>query len=330
MPIGPPSFGCGNVRFHSVPTASVLMHRRQVPAGRTEWRCRSPGRPKSSPSRATQTRRWPVSAHAGTSERQDPHLAAAPRSRTAARTRGPCSGRRTFRIRSRSSSRPSHQRRSRRFEGGHGWHFSENSFTHSTEENKEQLDELIYQMLETERGGIQVYTAALTCVQNDELKEEWEEYLDQTENHERIVLALMEQLGMDPEKETPGRQVVRHIGESLVRAMELAKQSGPPEAAELVACECIVEAETKDHLNWELLGLASRAAKGEQAKALKDAHEEVEEEEDEHLYHTTGWCRELWIQSLGMPAVLPPPEEEKEVKTAIGAARAKQARREML
>jgi len=56
----------------------------------------------------------------------------------------------------------------------------------------------------------------------------------------------------------------------------------------------------------------------------------VEDEEDEHLYHTTGWCRELWIESLGMPAVLPPPEEEQEVKTAIGAARAKKARKQML
>jgi hypothetical protein len=35
-------------------------------------------------------------------------------------------------------------------------------------------------------------------------------------------------------------------------------------------------------------------------------------------------------ESLGLPAVLPPPEEEKDVKTAIGAARAKKARREML
>ena len=34
-------------------------------------------------------------------------------------------------------------------------------------------------------------------------------------------------------------------------------------------------------------------------------------------------------QSLGMPAVLPPPEEEKEVKTAIGSARAKQERGRM-
>jgi hypothetical protein len=31
-----------------------------------------------------------------------------------------------------------------------------------------------------------------------------------------------------------------------------------------------------------------------------------------------------------MPAVLPPPEEEKDVKTAIGAARAKQERKTML
>ena len=35
--------------------------------------------------------------------------------------------------------------------------------------------------------------------------------------------------------------------------------------------------------------------------------------------------RELWIASLGMKAVLPPPEEQKDVKTAIGAARAEKA-----
>jgi rubrerythrin len=194
----------------------------------------------------------------------------------------------------------------------------------------EQLNELIYQMLETERGGIQIYETALRCVVNDELKEEWEEYLEQTKNHERIVLELMEKLGLDPEQETPGRGVVRHIGESLVEAMEMARTNGPAEAAQLVACESVVQAETKDHLNWELLHEASEKAKGEQKKALTLAYEEVEDQEDEHLYHSTGWCRELWIESLSLPAVLPPPEEEKEVKTAIGAARAKKARKEML
>ena len=140
---------------------------------------------------------------------------------------------------------------------------------------------------------------------------------------------MFAKLGLDPEAETPGRAVVRHIGESLVKAMEMALESGTPEAAELVAAECVVHAETKDHLDWELIGLLAAKAKGEIGQALREAHKQVEDQEDEHLYHTAGWSRELWIQSLGMPAVLPPPEEEKDVKTAIGAARAKQERGRM-
>jgi rubrerythrin len=194
----------------------------------------------------------------------------------------------------------------------------------------EQLNELLYQSLETELGGVQVYTTALKCAVNEELKEEWEEYLEQTQKHVEIMERTIEELGLDTSTETPGRKVVRHIGESLVKAMEMALQSGNSAAAQLVAAECVTHAETKDHLNWELIGEAAKKLKGEEAKVLKAAFEEVEEEEDEHLYHTTGWTRELWIESLGLPAVLPPPEEEKDVKTAIGAARAKQARGSML
>ena len=195
---------------------------------------------------------------------------------------------------------------------------------------KEQINELLYQALETEMGGVQVYTTALKCAVNEDLAKEWREYLSQTENHVRIVRDLFGKLSLDPETQTPGRQVVHHIGSALVSAMEMALKAGNPQAAEIVAAECVVLAETKDHLNWELIGEASKKLKGETASALKAAYEEVEEEEDEHLYHTTGWCREMWIEALGMPAVLPPPEEEKEVKTAIGAARAKQSRQEML
>jgi rubrerythrin len=195
----------------------------------------------------------------------------------------------------------------------------------------EQVAELLYQALETEKGGIQIYETALKCVVNDDLRKEWEEYLEQTRNHEQIVLAVMEKLGLDPETETPGREVVRHIGESLVKAMDMALENAQErDAAQVVACECVVLAETKDHLNWELIHEVAEKAKGEQRDALKAAYEQVEEQEDEHLYHTAGWGRELWIKSLGMPAVLPPPEEEKEVKSAIGAARAKMARKRML
>ena len=196
--------------------------------------------------------------------------------------------------------------------------------------NNQQLNELLYQALETELGGVEIYTTALRCAQNDELKEEWEKYLEQTRNHVQIVQNVLNELGLDPNEETPGRKVVRHTGESLVKAMEMALQEGKPEDAEVVAAECIVLAETKDHMNWHLIGESAKKAKAEVAKVLKAAHEEVEDQEDEHLYHTQGWARELWIQSLGMKAVLPPPEEEKKVKTAIGAARAQHARQDLL
>jgi rubrerythrin len=195
----------------------------------------------------------------------------------------------------------------------------------------EQVTELLYQALETEKGGVQIYETALKCAVNADLKKEWEKYLEQTRRHVQVVLEVMETLGLDPAQKTPGLQVVRHIGESLVEAMKMALDSAPHgEAAELVACECIVLAETKDHLNWELIREVAEKTKGQSRDVLKAAYEEVEAQEDEHLYHTTGWGRELWIKSLGMPAVLPPPEEEKEVKTAIGAARAKMARKESL
>ncbi len=194
----------------------------------------------------------------------------------------------------------------------------------------EQLHQLLYEALETEMGGVQVYKMAIQCAVNQDLKEEWEKYLEQTHNHEQVVRELLGKFSLDPQAETPGRKVVRHIGESLVGAMEMALKSGKPQAAQIVAAECVVLAETKDHLNWELIGQVATKTKGEDGKALKEALEQVEEEEDEHLYHTTGWTRELWIESLGLPAVIPPPEEEKEVKTAIGAARAKQSRAEML
>ncbi|HEX9148769.1 MAG TPA: hypothetical protein VF958_06360 [Thermoanaerobaculia bacterium] len=195
---------------------------------------------------------------------------------------------------------------------------------------RDQLNELVYQMLETEMGGVEIYRTAVRCATNDDLKKEWKKYLGQTENHVEVVRELMSELGLDPEADTPGRDVVRHVGKSLVKAMEMALTSAPREAAQIVAAECVVLAETKDHLNWELLGQVAKKIKGEEKKALEAAQEKVEDEEDEHLYHTAGWARELWIEFLGMPAVIPPPEEEKDVKTAIGAARAKQARAEML
>ena len=196
--------------------------------------------------------------------------------------------------------------------------------------NPSQMQELLYQALETEQGGIKVYEAAIECAVNDDLRKEWSEYLEQTRQHERTLRETLQAVGLQPDTETPGRRVVRHIGESLVAAIEMARQGGgPPEAAELVAAECVVFAETKDHMNWELIGRLGVELDGKEAEVLKKAYDQVEDQEDAHLYHSKGWTRELWIQALGLPAVLPPPEEVQKVETAIGAAKA-EASREML
>ena len=191
---------------------------------------------------------------------------------------------------------------------------------------KSQLKELLLQSLEHERGGVKIYQTALQCALNDDLKDEWEKYLEQTQNHVRVLTEVCTTFKLDPHEQTPGSKILHKMGAALVAAMEEARVGGNPDAAQIVACECVVLAETKDHLNWELIGAAAEKLKAAEAQVLKDAYDEIEDQEDEHLYHTRGWCRELWLQSLGLKAVLPPPEERKDVKSAAGAEKAKKER----
>ena len=188
------------------------------------------------------------------------------------------------------------------------------------------IHDLLCQALETELGGVAVYRMAVLCARNEDLKEEWQEYLEQTQRHVEILRNVFEALGLDSEATTPGRSIVREKGQALVSAMRKALKDAP-DAAQIVAAECVVDAETKDHQNWELIGELSKTLSGDAARILGDAYEEVEDEEDEHLYHTRGWCRELWLDALGLPAQLPPPEEEEDVKTAADSARVEQQRK---
>lgn len=186
---------------------------------------------------------------------------------------------------------------------------------------------LQYEALEAEKGGVLVYETALRCAINENLSAEWEKYLEQTRHHVEVLITVLAALGLNPDQERPGRTVVRHSAFSLIETMEIALVAGKPEAPQIVAAECVVQAETKDHLNWELIGMAADALSGEEQAALKNAYEEVEDEEDEHRYHSAGWARELHLDVLGLPAELPPPEEEQDVKSEAEAGAVKNARK---
>src|SRR4051794_7353464 len=136
----------------------------------------------------------------------------------------------------------------------------------------EQMKKLLLESLEHEKGGLEVYAAALACVVNPELKEEWTRYREETRAHVTALEQACKAVGVDPATETPGRQVVRGVGQSLVTAMKQARAGGDRAAAEIVAAECVVLAETKDHLDWELIGKCAEHLGGPQAKALQAAY----------------------------------------------------------
>jgi hypothetical protein len=192
--------------------------------------------------------------------------------------------------------------------------------------NDTQVHELLLQSLEHERGGVKIYKAAIACALRADLRSEWSKYLAQTEQHVEALTSICGIFGLDPFTTTPGTMIVRSNGNALVAAMEAARAAGNPPAAQIVAAECVVLAETKDHLDWELLGEVAKNLSGAQQQALREAYERIEDEEDEHLYHTQGWCRELWLESLGLDAELPPAEEKRDVTSAAEAQRAKETR----
>jgi hypothetical protein len=192
--------------------------------------------------------------------------------------------------------------------------------------NTTQVHELLLQSLEHERGGVKIYKAAVACAVRADLRSEWTKYLKQTEQHVETLTAVVEVFGLDPFATTPGTMIVRATGNALLQSMEAARAAGNPAAAQIVAAECVVLAETKDHFDWELLGELSKQLSGSEQKVLQEACEQIEGEEDEHLYHTQGWCRELWLESLGLDAELPPAEEKRDVTTAAEAQHAKETR----
>jgi rubrerythrin len=192
--------------------------------------------------------------------------------------------------------------------------------------NPSQLKDLLLQSLEHERGGVKIYKAAIAAARREDLRSEWTRYLGQTEQHVVALTEVCESFALDPFTTTPGTQIVKATGTALVHAIEQARATGNPDAAQIVAAECVVLAETKDHLDWELLGEVAKALDSPQREILTAAYERIEDEEDEHLYHTQGWARELWLDSLGLAAELPPAEEKRDVTSAAEAQHAKETR----
>ena len=120
------------------------------------------------------------------------------------------------------------------------------------------VKELVLQSLERERCGVRVYETAVESATNGDLRAEWMRYLAHTRRHVQVLENVCKKFAFDTEETSSARQIVHDRGEALVATMREARDAGDPAAAQFVACECVMRAETEDYVDWETLDLIAR------------------------------------------------------------------------
>jgi len=159
-----------------------------------------------------------------------------------------------------------------------------------------ELQDLVLQSLEHKRRGALVYETAMQCSQLEDLRQDWESARKHAHEHEKILIQLCAELGIDPETPTPARAHIEETAASLVGAMQAGIEAGDPAGAQLVACECVIVAEVEAQSTWELLGKAAHKLTGPAADALQIVIGAAEGEADR------GWYRSLWRKVRGAKA----------------------------
>jgi rubrerythrin len=147
----------------------------------------------------------------------------------------------------------------------------------------EVLRDKLSEFLAVEKGGFELYGAALGLVLDREITKRFKTFRIETWQHQRIISRLMEKLGMDPSYQSAGAAMAEEKTRALLKTMTNTRGFSA-KAAETNAVENIVLAETKDQADCEFLARLARRATDERLRlALRAAVSEVEPQEDQHL-----------------------------------------------
>lgn len=146
-----------------------------------------------------------------------------------------------------------------------------------------------------ERCGVHLYRTAAGMTQFPEWRDKYEKFLEQTEDHIRILSELIGELGGDPMYVSPQARMTEFQDMKL---MEPALLAGSVDnlTMELAVMEAVLLAERKDQANWKLLrALADQLPYSASAQAaIRSAVEQVDPQEDEHVR----WAQESWQRAL--------------------------------
>ncbi len=174
-------------------------------------------------------------------------------------------------------------------------------FLSGTGLNAPFLADLLSSFLAHEQCGYHLYLVATGVTRDARLRERYEHFGRETENHIRILEELITRLGGNPGYVSPAARLVEATGAKLLEVPGLLNGTAHEATVELTVLEAVVLAETKDHADWRMLqSLTDDMPEGEVREAFRAAVDQVEQEEDEHLtWATTTWERLVMTQVKG-------------------------------
>lgn len=159
---------------------------------------------------------------------------------------------------------------------------------------------LVYETLESEIGGLRVYRTALTCVRDAGLKSDWQAALGRADEHVRTLRELCPAWGLEPDCETPERMAVRLIGQCLIKAMHLSLGGGSSSTSQRVAAHCVASAESRGHLQWELLeNMAATLRVSEAQRRLADLCHAAREAKRAQACRSLTWGHRARLAAAG-------------------------------
>ncbi len=171
--------------------------------------------------------------------------------------------------------------------------------------NVSALEDLLHQTLETEASAALVYQTAIRCATRDDLKSEWQEYLERARTHHEIVSDLCQAAQIQLHERPTHPTLASHLAPVMVSAMQAALAAADAQAAQRKASECVALAKTHSRQNWALLKEVGSPASGPLQQAMNQRLEEIDHAEFSQARQSARRYHELWREFLEIPAAAP-------------------------
>lgn len=171
-----------------------------------------------------------------------------------------------------------------------------------------QLERLLRQCLDNARAANLIYRIAIGCVRSNRLRDLWQNCLVAVEIQRRVCREVLMRLGLDAHDTSTGSVDSVDIVADLMGAMHAASTLSDAGNLELIAAEAVMLMEAKIQMNTEVIGHIAAYGSAAHLPQLRDACPVLLSlRPHQQMFHTREWVRELWLESIGFAALLPPP-----------------------